>query len=314
MSSTFLCYSASRFSENSLRSLLQFWYCGAALLLALACPTHAEPAAVIWPRPESASDTQYVYDYELLRQALEKTVGAFGPYVMSQSAAPMNQARAADEIVAGSGAVNIFARSTSIEHETRMLPIRIPIDKGLISYRVFLIRADAQPRLAEVKTVDELRHFSIGSFITWSDTRILRDGGFTVVTGDSYEGLFKMLTAQRFMLFSRSVDEAYREWDERKEALPDLRIEDTLLLYFPTTRYFFVQRSAAGQLLAERVEAGLNRMIEDGSFDTLFQAYKGPLIERAHLKTRRVFRISNPYLSPETPLARRELWYDPFAE
>jgi hypothetical protein len=59
------------------------------------------------------------------------------------------------------------------------------------------------------------------------------------------------------------------------------------------------------------VEQGLNQMIKDGSFDTHFRNYKNPLIERAHLKTRRLFRIPNPYLSPETPLARKELWYDP---
>jgi ABC-type amino acid transport substrate-binding protein len=283
--------------------------------LLLATPgAFAATTVVIYPRSESDDDTQYLYDYELLRQALEKTRAAHGPYEMRASAAAMNQARAADEIVAGSGAVTIFARSTSIEHEARMLPIRIPIDKGLISYRVFLIRADSQPRFAAIRTLDDLRAFSVGSFITWADTRILRDGGFTVVTGDSYEGLFRMLVAQRFDFFSRGVDEAYREYDERKDLLPDLKVEEHVLLYFPTTRYFFVQRSAAGEQLAKRVEQGLNQMIKDGSFEKIFRKYKGPMIERAHLKSRRLFRIPNPYLSPETPLARRELWYDPLAD
>jgi ABC-type amino acid transport substrate-binding protein len=284
-----------------------------SLLLCLAGPVAADPLTVIYPRPESAGDTQYLYDYELLRLALDRTSGSGGPYLLRQSDAPMNQARAADEIVAGTGTVTIFARSTAIEHEQRMLPIRIPIDKGLISYRLFLIRREDQPRLAEIRTLDALREFSVGSFVTWADTKILRDGGFKVVTGDSYEGLFKMLVAQRFDLFSRGVDEAYREYDERKDQLPDLKVEDTLLLHFPTTRYYFVQRSAGGQGLAGRVERGLNQAIADGSFDRLFKEYKGPLIERAHLAGRRVFNIDNAYLSPETPLARRELWYDPFA-
>ncbi len=269
---------------------------------------------LIYPRSESSSDTQYLYDYELLRHALDATVATHGPYELRQSGVAMNQARAGDEIAAGSGLVNVFARSTTQEHEQRFLPIRIPIDKGLISYRVFLIRGDMQPRFAAVSSLDELRTYSVGSFQTWADTRILREGGFKVVTGDSYEGLFRMLVARRFDFFSRSADEAYREYDERRELLPDMRVEDKLLLHFPTTRFFFVQRSEEGQRIASRVEAGLNRMIKDGSFDAYFLKYKGPLIERAHLRKRMLMRIDNPFLSPETQATRKsrpEMWFDP---
>jgi hypothetical protein len=274
----------------------------------------AAGTVLIYPRSESAVDTQYIYDYELLRQALEATRATHGPYELRQSAAAMNQARAEDEIIGRNTLVNIFARSTTAEHEERLLPVRIPIDKGLISYRVFLIRADMQPRFAAVETLDELRAYSVGSFPTWADTKILREGGFKVITGDSYEGLFRMLVAKRFDFFSRSADEAYREHDERRGLLPEMAVEDTVLLHFPTTRLFFVQRSEAGHKLASRIEAGLNRMIEDGSFDAHFLRYKGPLIERAHLKTRKAFHIDNPFLSAAMQATRKtrpEIWFDP---
>ncbi|WP_420474881.1 hypothetical protein [Noviherbaspirillum sp. ST9] len=255
-----------------------------------------------------------MYDYDLLRLALEKTRSVYGPYELRPSDVGMSQARAAEEIHSGSGKVNIFARSTAVEHETRMLPVRIPLDKGLISYRVFLIRGGDQWRFSSIRTLDDLRKLSVGSFPTWTDTRVLRDAGFNVVTGESYEGLFRMLVANRFDFFSRSVDEAYREYDERKDALPAMKVEEGLLLYFPTTRYFFLQRSPEGERYAARVEQGLNQMIKDGSFDVLFKKYKEPLIERANLRHRRIFRIPNPYLSRETPLSRRELWYDPLVD
>jgi hypothetical protein len=297
--------SMKRVRFASLLVLAVAWFAAAAF---------AETANLVYPRSESATDSQYVYDYELLRQALEATVASHGPYTLRPSDAPMNQARAADEIAAGSGLVNVFARSTTSDWEQRLLPVRIPIDKGLISYRVFLIRAEMQPKFAAVRTHDELRAFSVGSFVTWADTRILREGGFTVVTGDNYEGLFRMLLAERFDLFSRSADEAYREFDERRALLPGMQVEDNLLLHFPTTRLFFVRRSAEGQRLAERIETGLNRMISDGSFDAHFLRHKGALIERAHLKSRRVFHIDNPFMSAETQATRRtrpEVWYDP---
>lgn len=295
--------------------MLSFFRCCILAGIALfAGNSVANTMVFVYPRSLSSVDSQYMYDYDLLRLALEKTRNEYGPYELRSSEVGMSQARAAEEISAGSGKATIFARSTTPEHETRMLPIRIPLDKGLISYRIFLIREEDQWRFSSVRTLDDLRKLSVGSYTTWADTKILRDNGFNVVTGESYEGLFKMLVANRFDFFSRSVDEAYREYEERKEQLPTMKVEDALLLHFPTTRYFFVQRSANGEKLAKRVEQGLNLMIKDGSFDVLFRKYKEPLIERAHLKTRRLFRIPNPHLSPETPLARKELWYDPLSE
>jgi hypothetical protein len=300
LADNFIC----RFLRGSILAVVALQY----------APAMAAPTVYVYPLSLSAVDSQYMYDYELLRLALEKTRAEFGPYELHASEIGMSQARAAQEIQAGSGKVNIFARSTAIEHETRLLAVRIPLDKGLISYRVFLIREEDQPRFSSVRSLDDLRKLSVGSYTTWADTNILRDNGFNVVTGESYEGLFRMLMASRFDFFSRSVDEAYREYDERKDLLPTMKVEGALLLYFPTTRYFFVQRSAEGERLARRVEQGLNRMIKDGSFDAHFKKFKEPLIERANLKTRRIFRIPNPYLSPETPLGRKELWYDPLVD
>ena len=287
-----------------------------ALAAWLGASAMASAAVLVYPRSESSTDTQYIYDYELLRQALEATIPTHGPYELKPSTVPMNQARAGDEIAAGSGLANIFARSTAAEHEQRFLPVRIPIDKGLISYRVFLVRDEMQDKFADVKTLADLRAYSVGSFTTWADTNILRAAGFKVVTGDSYEGLFRMLVARRFDFFSRSADEAYREYDERRGLLPEMKVEQSLLLYFPTTRYFFLRRDADGERLAARIEDGLNLMVQAGSFDAHFLRYKGPLIARAKLKTRKVFRIDNPFMSPQTRALfkmRPELWYDPAA-
>ena len=274
----------------------------------------AQMTVVTYPKSESIADTQYVYDYELLRQALEATVPTHGTFELKASAAPMNQARAGDELASPGGAINVFARSTALEHEQRFVPVRIPIDKGLVSFRVFLVRDDMQAKVGAVNSLDDLRAYSIGSFTTWADTQILRAAGFKVVTGDSYEGLFRMLVQGRFDLFSRSADEAYREYDERRRLLPEMKVEQNLLLYFPTTRFFFVRRGADGEKLASRIDEGLNLMVKTGSFDAHFLRYKGALIARARLKTRKVFRIDNPVMSAETRAlfkSRPELWYDP---
>ena len=57
-----------------------------------------------------------------------------------------------------------------------------------------------------------------------------------------------------------------------------------------------------------------DRMLRDGSLQSLFKRHQDPLIERARLCERRVFRIENPFLSPETPLNIAEYWFDPWRD
>jgi hypothetical protein len=82
-------------------------------------------------------------------------------------------------------------------------------------------------------------------------------------------------------------------------------------MYYPLPQYFFLRRDAEGKLLARRIEAGMEMMIKDGSLNALFQKYKGESLKNAGLGKRRVLTLPNPTLTPETPLSRGELWFNP---
>ena len=273
-----------------------------------AIPANA-PLQIVYPRSESEHDSRYLYDWEVLRTALEKTRAGFGPYELRQAGQYMSPARVTAE-AAGPGPINLFVRATSVQLEQQFRPVRIPIDRGLIGYRLLLVRSEELPLFAEVNSLDQLRRFSIGQGKGWVDVGILQSAGFKVVEGNNYDGLFSMLTVGRFDALSRSVDEALREYDERHQQA-GLEVEPGIALYYPLARYFFTRRDAEGELLARRLETGLETMVQDGSLQALFATYKGPLIKRSGLAQRRLFRIPNPTLPPQTPLARSELWYRP---
>jgi hypothetical protein len=63
--------------------------------------------------------------------------------------------------------------------------------------------------------------------------------------------------------------------------------------------------------LAERVERGLQLMLEDGSFDEYFMKYNESMLEQAQLKHRKLLMIDNPFLPTDVPYDRKELWFDP---
>ncbi len=281
----------------------------ALLTMQAVAASPAKPQQVVYPRPESEHDSRYLYDWEVLRTALDKTRARFGPYELRQASQFMSPARVTAE-AAGVGSINLFVRATSVQLEQQFRPVRIPVDRGLIGYRLLLVRHEDLPQFAGVRSIEQLRRFSIGQGKGWVDVGILQAGGFKVVEGNNYDGLFSMLEVKRFDALSRSVDEALSEYDQWHKRF-GFEVEPDIALYYPLARYFFTRRDAEGDALASRLEAGLEAMVQDGSLQALFMTYKGPLIKRSGLGRRRLFRIPNPDLPPQTPLGRSELWYRP---
>lgn len=282
----------------------------AVLLFLLALPLAAEPMRYIYHPPESSLDVRYLYHWEILRTALEKTTPKWGPYEMLPSER-MSERRQAFELKNATGVLTVMYLGTTPDFEKNLVPVRIPVDRNLGGYSVFLIRKGEEQRFRNVRTLNDLRAFRYGLGLGWIDVDILRSNGFRVVTGSSYEGLFEMLVHRRFDVFLRAAVEVLDEYDNRKAALPDLRIEDSIILYYTLPMYFWFPRNEEGRRLAARAEEGMRMMIADGTYDAIFDKYQRHKIERLHLKTRKIFRIDNPNVGPETPLADKKLWFDP---
>jgi ABC-type amino acid transport substrate-binding protein len=283
----------------------------ALLLFAIAVGGNAQPVMTyIYHAPESSLDVRYLYHWEILRTALERTTPKWGAYRMVKSGF-MTEQRQAFELKNATGKLTVMYLSTTPDFEKTLIPIRIPVDKNLGGYCVFLIRNDEQQRFASVRSIDDLRRFSYGLGLGWIDVGILKASGFNVVTGSSYDGLFEMLVNKRFDIFLRAATEVLDEYEQRKKALPVLHIEDNILFYYPLPMYFWFSKTAEGRRLAARAEEGMRMMIADGTYDRIFDKYQRHKIEQLRLKERKIFRIGNPFLGPETPFSDKRLWFDP---
>jgi ABC-type amino acid transport substrate-binding protein len=269
-----------------------------------------EAMIYVYDAPESSLDVRYLYHWEILRTALEKTKAKWGSYRMVPSE-PMTESRQTLELKKATGKLTVMYLGTTPEFERDLVAIHIPVDKNLGGYCVFLIRKEDRARFAGVKTLDDLRHFTYGLGLGWVDVDILEANHFDVVTGSSYDGLFEMLTHKRFDVFLRASLEVLDEYEQRKVRLPDLYIEDSILFYYPLPMYFWFSKTPAGKRLAARAEEGMRMMIADGTYDRIFDKYQRHKIERLHLKDRKMFRIVNPFVGPETPFNDKRLWFDP---
>ncbi|WP_053074398.1 hypothetical protein [Chromobacterium sp. LK1] len=299
-----------------MRQYLKFRRLAACWLSALALlggwqPT-ARAAMMVYTghAPESVDDERYDYHWAVLRAALDATRPQWGDYKL-RFAPRMNEARQLQELGQPRGRLNVLIRETNRDYERRYLPVRIPIDRGLLGYRVLLIRAARQPEFAKVTTLAELRRFSIIQGEGWGDIAVLRRAGLKVETDSSYDGLFRMLERGLGDAFSRGVTEVEREIRDYRPQYRQLALERELLLYYPLPTYFWFGRDADGQRLARRAEQGMRLLLRNGEFQRLFQAYHAGLIQRLDLKHRRLIRIDNPFLPPDTPFADASLWFDP---
>jgi len=273
-----------------------------SMLLLLWLPAAWAKVTVTYMRPDADGDDRNRYPVKVLELALKK---AGVEFELQPSKSQMAQSRALMQMAQGVD-IDVVWTMTSKEREENYLPIRIPLEKGLLGWRIFLIQSNSAAKFASVKTLDDLKKLQAGQGHDWPDTEILRANGLKVQASPNYDGIFKMLEAGRIDYFPRSALEI---WGEIKShAKMGLEIEKTVVLQYPTAEYFFVNKH--NTKLAELIESGLQLALKDGSFDKLFMEEYGDFLKSANLKGRTRFLINNPLLPAQTPLNDKKLWLD----
>ncbi len=274
------------------------------LFFFLTFPVFAEDNEIIYCVPNKLDKTQG-YILNLLRLSLEITNKEYGtlkavPYEHQADSI----SRRIRQVVRGKTDIVWAVTNTKLEKE--LVPVRIPLHKGVYGFRLFLIKKNDQPRFDKVREQKDLSNFIIGQAHDSDDIAILKHAGFKVEKSSSYDGTFMMLAHNRFDCLPKSISEIFIELEQFGKQMPSLKIEDNLVLYYHQPIYFFSNDNK----LAKRIEGGLEKMLKDGSFDDCFNAQYKDLLVKANVAGRRILRIDTPLLETRSlPLDRKELWY-----
>lgn len=281
-------------------SFLKIWSSLSLLVFCSVCMPIQARTTVVYPRWDK-QDTRQVFFFKMLKLALEKDKNDID---LQASRLLMDQGRALVQLSAGKD-VDVVWTMTSKQRESELLPIRIPLDKGLIGWRIFLIKQKDVAAFSKIQSLQDLKKFEAGQGHDWPDTEILRAAGLPVQTSANYDGMFKKLVMGRYDYFPRSVTEIWAEINSN----PDMGmvVDQSVLLQYPAAFYFFVNKK--NEALAKKIEAGLRLAIKDGRFNQLFTNEFGADLARANLKKRTLIKLDNPFLPPETPLQDDTLWF-----
>lgn len=207
-----------------------------------------------------------------------------------------------------SGKLDLMWAGASPHLEEQLLTVRIPLLKGLLGHRIFIIKKEHQSRFDNIETLEQLKQLTAGQGTFWGDTKVLQDAKLPIITTLKYHNLFYMLEGGRFDYYPRAVHEPWGEVQSRPEL--NLAIEKKVLLIYPFAMYLYVKKD--NKVLHDKLYKGFEMAIADGSFDKLFlnnQMIKDAL-QKTNLKNRNVIRIDNPNMHADTPVDRSEFWLD----
>jgi ABC-type amino acid transport substrate-binding protein len=241
-----------------------------------------------------ALDTRHAYKFELIREVLEVTRAEYGNYQIEPYRLEPSSKRQPVLMQAGDR-LNLIWASPGTDHaQGEITAIPIDIFHGLMGYRACLINATSHPEgLENFKTLESLQELRIGQGVHWADIDIYKNNNITPILANSFEGLFEMLSFNRFDCLALGITEISQSFREEKANYPSLAIDRSLLLFYEYPIYFYVSKKFPA--LAERIHLGLTKLIKNGRFDALFHKHFANDLQQLALQQRHLICLESPF-------------------
>jgi hypothetical protein len=203
--------------------------------------------------------------------------------------------------------INLAFTSMASEAEKRLRPIRIPISRGLVGFRLFLINKEKQSAFAAVHNLDDLRQFRGGVGLGWIDADVMQQARLPILR-DKYDTLFKMTHENIVDYFPRGANEIFAELETHRKSQPALAIENHLMLVYRNDIIFYTSKN--DELLASTIEKGMLAAYDDGSYMKLFNEhpYIQQVLRDAGFNKRTRIDIPNPVLSEQDRAIPAKFW------
>jgi len=286
------------------------------LFLTLSVPSYGceqldgfEQRVLLLPTPLEKQSTKANYVYNLLSLILKKSNKKFG-LCRVQLIGRKEVVKRLELNLQRNTLIHVTPLTVTKARDQKLIPIPIPIYKGLMGHRLFMVHRNEKDKFADVYNIKDLQSFTAGQGFGWSDVDILKYNNLPVMTSGSIRTLVDMLAHGRFDYFPRGAHEIVKEI----KAYPNnsLMLEPYIILKYPSMSALYVNSNKP--LLAKRLTYGFNRAVQDGSFDAFFHAHPRSVQALAHLNNRKVIEICNPLLPAWVPLDKAEYWLAPWSK
>ena len=181
--------------------------------------------------------------------------------------------------------------------EDDMIVISRPLTKNLLGYRVPVIRKEDTVVFDSIDEKEDIQKLEHGIPETWSDAEIFRHNEFKVAEEGDFNDIFERLHEGRFDYSAYGANEVLGVYRNRASQYENLTIDENLILFYPFPLVFYVNPDMPE--LAERIDKGLQNIMESGKLDEIFSEHYGDIVEKLDLDQRQIFVLENPLIPEE---------------
>lgn len=186
----------------------------------------------------------------------------------------------------------------------RMIPI--PIDRGLLGYRINLLLDTRRDLLADVRNTTDLAEFTIGQAERWTDLDIYRAAGITTKEVKAWhQGEFTAQLEAGFIdIFPLGLEETLSYFLPRfQERYPQLTTDPHILIRYPWFRFVWVSAKPETDALYAALVKGFDIIARDGSFLAIWRQYRRTP-PAGIFANRTVIELDNPFYGNDIVPAR----------
>ena len=270
--------------------------CLPLLFLWYSTTTHPGTTIKLWNGNKTPS--RQAYEREVLEAVLAATLKGYGDIPVhvdnTHFLDPADEAA-----VFRTGGFDVFgtvAGNPKLAAEEKTLIPR-PLMKGLLGYRILIVRAGEHDNFAAKTSAAELQRKRFGIPSSWADAELFRHNGFEVIETGSFDDLFTEQLAQTFDYTAFGANEIEEIFAQQAAPLGGLLQDESLVIYYPFPLVFYVNPN--NPELALRINQGMQVITRTGELDRIFERHYGSLVEALNLKQRRLIRLDNPFLPAE---------------
>lgn len=263
---------------------------------------------IYYPRPLVTESPQGTYALKIIQLALDKTAQEYRPLTVRYSPMPLSHEEAKQALDQGDIDVAMLAGTNA--YDQRYAHVPFPVDRGLFGLRVGFIKREHRNLFENVKSIEELQNYSLCIVPSWALSDVFQHSNLSLHSEQDYPAVFGALDNGFCQYLSRSVFEALPEFGLWSEQLEGLAIEPHLVLRMPLAGYFYTSKENTA--LARRLEIGLLRAFEDGSFLKIFDDEFAVSLQSLRILSRRVLQLNAPERHEGAPSRYSPLWYSGF--
>ena len=245
----------------------------------------------------SQGQDQSDFRYQLLKLVMERSGRPYSLGLSEQTISQDEAIAALDESGLSHGrnplAISVGLYGAGLELNRRLQPVPIPATGGILGLRAGWTHRDEVERMASVRSLNDLRNIVLLQGLGWSDVDIFDASGMRTFTARS-DDLFRLVDNRRVQLFPRGIAELERDALIVRDTAASTQLDPHLLVAYPFAGFFYVSRS--NPALADAIQLGFERAIDDGSYQELVERLILTPWLRRHLQlaNRSVVVLPNP--------------------